>query len=165
VTGPKRIHLSQSREKVRRGHQSRGWPGRSWFSSALWPSGIGQNLPLSDSHNSPGGGCTSRDREPTGMSATERPRDGLAACLWRYTHLPANPRLDSIRSVPTDKPRHGHLPPETRFKAIPGSLGRRRPVGSRSQAGDTHITALRLVDSTCVERSVLGSLTCSRPAF
>ncbi len=38
-------------------------------------------------------------------------------------------------------PRHGYLPPETRFKAIPGSLGRRRLVGSRSQDQGTHIPA------------------------
>ena len=38
-------------------------------------------------------------------------------------------------------PRYEYLPPETRFKRIPASLGRRRPVGSRSQAEGTRIPA------------------------
>jgi hypothetical protein len=72
---------------------------------------------------------------------------GLAACLRRNTQLAANPQSNPLRSVnslkpvPTDPPRHGYLPPGTRFKPIPGPLGRRRPVGSRSQAGGTRIPA------------------------
>ena len=43
--------------------------------------------------------------------------------------------------VPTDSPRHGYFPPETRCKAVRGALGRRRPVGSRSQGEGTRIPA------------------------
>ena len=48
---------------------------------------------------------------------------------------------DSIRSLPSDPPGHGYLPPETRFKPIHGPLGRRRPVGSQSQGAGTRIPA------------------------
>jgi len=81
------------------------------------------------------------------MSAPERAMDGLAACLRRNTQLAANPQSNPLRSVnslkpvPPDPPRHGYLPPGTRFKPIPGPLGRRRPVGSRSQGEGTRIPA------------------------
>jgi len=46
-----------------------------------------------------------------------------------------------IGSLPIDPPRHGYLPPGTRFKPVRGPLGRRRPVGSQSQGAGTRIPA------------------------
>jgi len=68
---------------------------------------------------------------------------------------PGEAPIESCRTSANRTPRHGYLPPGTRFKPtaqaglstgsrsylLPGSLGRRLPVGSRSQAGDTHIPA------------------------
>ena len=49
--------------------------------------------------------------------------------------------IESFKKGANRTPRHGYLPPGTRFKPIPGSLGRRLPVGSRSQGGGTRIPA------------------------
>jgi len=70
--------------------------------------------------------------------------DVLVACLRRNTQLPANPeKVGSSNNSANHTPRHGYLPPETRFKAtaqaglstgsrshlLHGSLGRRLGPG------------------------------------
>ena len=66
---------------------------------------------LSDSHNSPGVGYSSWDREPTGMSAPERLRDEFKACPRRNTQLPANPLEENpVRPVLTERQATGIFP-------------------------------------------------------
>jgi len=69
---------------------------------------------------------------------------GIPICGAKPVRTAPWPRPAS-RPVPgltfSDPPRHGYLSPATRFKRIPASLGRRLPVGSRSQGGGTRTPA------------------------